>query len=82
MQATHTAPTAQPVNLPLDFVPIEQETRSHVSTRVLCVHVNRKVQTVLGWASAETYPAGLKPIRVLGRLGWPVAGIKALLGVK
>jgi hypothetical protein len=82
MQTTHTAPTVQPTNLPADFVPLHLETRTHVNTRVLCAHFDRKVQTVLGWASAETYPEGLKPIRINGRLGWPVAGIKALLGVK
>lgn len=69
-------------NFPADFIPLHLEKRTHVGTRVLCAHVDRKVQTVLGWASAETYPAGLKPIRIRGRLGWPVAGIKELLGIQ
>ena len=69
------------VNLPVDFVPLHVETRTHVSTAVLGVHINRKNQTLRGWASAETFPPELKPIRVLGRLCWPVAGIKKLLGV-
>ena len=65
---------------PADFVPLHLETRTHVSTAVLCRHLNRKEQTARGWASAETYPQGLKPLRVMGRLAWPVAGIRQVLG--
>jgi hypothetical protein len=66
---------------PADFVPLHLETRTHVTTAVLCCHLNRCAQTARGWASAETYPQGLKPLRVKGRLAWPVAGIRAVLGV-
>jgi hypothetical protein len=67
--------------LPVDFVPLHLETRTHVSTAVLGAHINRRNQTLRGWACAETFPPELRPIRVLGRLYWPVAGIKKLLGV-
>lgn len=77
----HSSPTAQAAVLPADFVPLHLETRTHVNTRLLCVHVDRKEQTARAWASTETYPACLKPVRINGRLNWPVAGIKALLGV-
>jgi hypothetical protein len=66
---------------PADFVPLHLETRTHVTTAVMCRHLNRREQTARGWASAETYPQGLKPLRVMGRLAWPVAGIRAVLGV-
>ena len=66
---------------PADFVPLNLETRTHVSTAVLCRHLNRKEQTARGWASAETFPEGLRPLRVMGRLAWPVAGIRRVLGV-
>ena len=66
---------------PADFVPLHLETRTHVSTDVMCRHLNRKPQTARGWASAETYPEGLRPLRVMGRLAWPVAGIRRVLGV-
>lgn len=66
---------------PADFVPLHLETRTHVSTAVLCRHLNRKEQTARGWASAETFPEGLRPLRVMGRLAWPVAGIRRVLGV-
>ena len=66
---------------PADFVPLHLETRTHVTTAVMCRHLNRKGQTARGWASAETFPEGLRPLRVMGRLAWPVAGIRKLLGV-
>ena len=66
---------------PPDFVPLHLESRTHVTTAVMCRHLSRKEQTARGWASAETYPPGLKPLRVMGRLAWPVAGIRAVLGV-
>ena len=66
---------------PADFVPLHMETRTHVTTAVMCRHLNRKEQTARGWASAESFPDGLRPVRVLGRLQWPVAGIRKVLGV-
>jgi cephalosporin-C deacetylase-like acetyl esterase len=64
---------------PADFVPLHQETRTHVSTALLCWHLIRKPQTARIWACYETYPEGLRPVRVMGRLAWPVAGIRMLL---
>jgi len=66
---------------PRDFVPIHKETRTHVSTALMCWHLDRKPQTARGWACHETYPKCLKPVRVMGRLAWPVSGIRTLLGL-
>lgn len=63
---------------PIDFIPLDKETRTHVSTRVMCYHIGRKEQTARGWACHEDGP--LRPIRVNGRLAWAVADIKRLLG--
>lgn len=60
-----------------DFVPLHLETRTHVSTKVMCRHLNRKEQTARVWACLENGP--LRPIRVHGRLAWPVAEIKRIL---
>jgi hypothetical protein len=62
-------------------VRLDQEQRTHVSTAVMCRHLSRQEQTARQWASAETYPPGMAPTRCMGRLLWPVAGIKAILGV-
>lgn len=60
-----------------DFIPLHLETRTHVPTKVMCRHLNRKEQTARVWASLEIGP--LRPIRVYGRLAWPVAEIKRIL---
>lgn len=80
IQSPSTDTQEEPV-APRDFVPIHKETRTHVGTALMCWHLDRKPQTARGWACHETYPAGLKPLRVMGRLLWPVAGIRSLLGV-
>lgn len=63
------------------FPKLEDLTRPTVETASAAHYLNRRPQTLRGWASAETFPDGLRPVRVNGRLGWPVAGIKAALGV-
>jgi len=80
IQSPSTHGQEEPV-APPDFVPLDREARTHVSTAVLCQHLGRKPQTARGWACHETYPEGLKPVRVMGRLAWPVAGIRTLLGL-
>lgn len=84
MQTTKYHPTEarqQSATQPADFVPLALETRTHVTTAVMCKHLNRKEQTARGWASAETYPEGLRPLRINSRLAWPVAGIRKVLGL-
>ena len=63
------------------FVSLAAETRTAVDTACAAFHLNRQPQTLRGWASAGTYPDGLRPLRVMGRLAWPVAGIRLALGV-
>jgi len=63
------------------FPALETVTRPAVDTAAAAHYLNRRPQTLRGWASAETFPDGLRPLRVNGRLAWPVAGIKAVLGV-
>ena len=64
----------------LQFCPLEQVARPTVTTEEAAYYLNRKPQTLRSWASAE--PAGVpRPIRINGRLAWPVAEIRKLLGV-
>lgn len=69
----------QPPSHPAGFIPLDEETRTHVSTAVMCHHIGRKEQTARGWACHEDGP--LRAIRVNGRLAWAVADIRRLLGV-
>ena len=63
------------------FTPLDRETRTHVDTATMCWHLGFAEQTARLWACKETFPDGLKPIRVNGRLKWPVAAIRKTLGV-
>ena len=63
------------------YPPLEHVTRPAVTTGEAAHYLNRRPQTLRGWACAETFPDGLRPVRINGRLGWPVAGIRAVLGV-
>lgn len=59
------------------FPPLEQETRSHVETACAAFHLMRRPQTMRAYACLENGP--IRPIRINGRLAWPVAEIRALL---
>jgi len=63
------------------FVPLSRENRPTVDTAAAAHYLNRKPQTLRGWACLETFPEDLRPVRVNGRLAWPVAGIRKTLGV-
>ena len=59
------------------FTALERECRSHVDTATAAHHLGRKPQTLRVWATYENGP--IRPIRVYGRLAWPVAEIRRLL---
>lgn len=63
------------------FPMLELVTRPTVPTDQAAYYLNRRPQTLRDWACSETYPSGLRPVRVNGRLGWPVSGIRTVLGV-
>jgi len=62
----------------LQFIPLDQVTRSILTTEEAAFYLNRKSQTLRCWAMKQD--GLLHPIRINGRLGWSVAGIKSLLG--
>ena len=61
------------------FLPLEQVTRPAVDTAAAAYYLDRKQQTLRGWACLENGP--LRPLRINGRLAWKVADIKRVLGV-
>jgi hypothetical protein len=61
------------------FVPLDRETRAAVPTACAAHHLNRQPQTLRAWACLENGP--LRPVRVHGRLAWPVAELRRVLGV-
>ena len=82
MQATeHSADARRAVPEPQQFPPLELVNRPTVPTEQAAHYLLRRPQTLRGWACAETFPAGLRPVRIHGRLCWPVACIRAAPGV-
>lgn len=53
-------------------------TRPTVDTTAAAYYLNRRPQTLRGWACHENGP--LRPLRIHGRLAWSVTEIRALLG--
>lgn len=60
-------------------IPLALETRTALPTPEAAYHLNRATQTLRLWAMRNDGP--VKALRVGGRLAWPVADIKRLMGV-
>jgi hypothetical protein len=60
-------------------VPLDRETRSALPTPEAAFHLNRAQQTLRLWAMRENGP--IRPIRIHGRLAWPVADLRRILQV-
>ncbi len=76
------APPSSAAPEPHQFPPLELVNRPTVPTAQAAHYLLRRPQTLRGWHSQGTYPGGLRPVRINGRLGWPVAGIRAVLGME
>ncbi len=82
MKATHNQQTEPPTALAAHlgektFPPLALETRVTVSTDCAAFHLGRRPQTLRAWACLENGP--IRPIRIHGRLAWPVSNIRSLL---
>ena len=75
----HSHETMREAHAPQPFPPLEQITRPNVPTEQAAYYFDRKQQTLRGWACLENGP--LRPVRVHGRLAWPVSEIRRVLGV-
>lgn len=63
----------------IQLTPLAQEARTALPTNEAAGHLSRAQQTLRLWAMRDNGP--IRPIRVNGRLAWPVADIKRVLGV-
>ena len=61
------------------LTPLQAEARTAIPTPEAAAHLGRSPQTLRLWACTESGP--LRPLRVNGRLLWPVAELRKLLGV-
>lgn len=60
-------------------VALQRETRVALPTFEAAFHLNRAQQTLRLWAMREDGP--LRPMRINGRLAWPVSELRRVLGV-
>ena len=61
------------------YQPLEQVTRPNLKTEEAAHYLNRRPQTLRAWACLENGP--LRPVRINGRLAWPVSELRRVLGV-
>jgi hypothetical protein len=60
--------------------PLFSETRPTVDTATAAFYLNRQPQTLRKWACLDNGP--IRPVRIFGRLAWPVSELKKLLSVQ
>jgi hypothetical protein len=65
---------------PQRFTPLNEVTNPTVTTNAAAFYLDRRPQTLRKWAVCET-TGPMRPIRVNGRLSWPVSTIRKLLEV-
>ena len=75
----HSAGTRRAVSESQQFPPLELVKRPTVPTEQAAYYLNRRPQTCRAWACFENGP--LRPFRINGRLAWPVAELRRVLGV-
>lgn len=61
------------------FPPLEAVNKPAATTAEAAFYLNRSPQTLRGWACLKTGP--IQPLHMHGRLAWPIADIKKLMGV-
>jgi len=88
VQQSNPATTAEPTSIAgamrrqqAMYPPLEQVTKPNLTTRELSYYSDLAEQTWRAKACFETFPDGLRPLRLCGRLAWPTAGAKKFLGV-
>lgn len=59
---------------------LEKETRAALPTPEAAFHLNRAQQTLRLWSMRKDGP--IQPIRINGRLAWPVADLRRILGAQ
>ena len=82
----HSRQTSKEATAPLQpnappYPPLATVTKPNLTTAEIAYYANQAQQTWRIHACRETFPDGLRPLRIGGRLNWPTAGAKKLMGV-
>lgn len=78
VQTMHEATTSQTAYSP-PLPPLSLVTKPNLTTAELAYYLNRRPQTLRGWACHEDGP--IRPRRIGGLLAWSTTEAKALAGV-
>jgi len=78
-ETLHSAVVRRAATDPQQLPPLEQVNRPTVPTEQAAHYLCRRPQTLRGWAMRGDGP--IQPLRINGRLAWPVGDLKKLLGV-
>lgn len=70
--------TLVPQHYPAQYLPLERVTKPNLNTAECAFYLNRRPQTLRGWACHDDGP--IRPARINGRLAWPVQAVRGLLG--
>ena len=62
------------------FPPLHKVLRDALTTKEAAHYLNRRPQTLRLWSCLDSGP--IRPLRINGRLAWPTAEIRTLLGVE
>lgn len=81
METTTAINPANPAAVVHNYPPLALVTKPNLTTAELAFYSNMAAQTWRVKACYDTAPEGLRPLRVCGKLAWPTAGAKKLLGV-
>lgn len=79
MSTANALKASQKAAITPTFPPLESVTRPAVDTAAAAYYLNRQQQTLRGWACHEDGP--IRPLHINGRLAWPVAEVRRVLGV-
>lgn len=61
-----------------EFPPLSAVTRPVLDTDAAAYYLNRRPQTLRKWAMGDGL-GPIRPVRIFGRLGWPVSEIRRVL---
>lgn len=78
--ATQSAATNATQSATEEYQPLEDVTKPNLTTAELAYYLNRRPQTLRGWACNEDGP--IRPKRIGGLLAWSTVEVKALVGVQ
>lgn len=77
-ETLNSAEARHAVTAPHQFPPLELVNRPTVPTEQAAYYLNRRPQTLRIWAMGS---GPILPLRINGRLAWPVAELRRVLGV-